>query len=91
MNFRKDGSPFWNQLCLAPVFDVEGRISHYLGLQSDVTAAVLQHGGTQSSIPQALCCGEAMAERLHCATQVKFELHRWHSQRSSAGWPEPCL
>jgi len=36
-NFRKDGTPFWNDLRVAPVTDVEGRISHYVGVLNDVT------------------------------------------------------
>lgn len=36
-NYRKDGSLFWNDLHIAPVFDEEGVITHYVGIQNDVT------------------------------------------------------
>lgn len=37
-NFRKDGSPFWNQLSVAPVSDpLSGKVTHYVGIQNDVT------------------------------------------------------
>ena len=36
-NYRKDGSMFWNELSLFPVFDAQGRLTHYVGLQVDVT------------------------------------------------------
>jgi PAS domain S-box-containing protein len=36
-NYRKDGSRFWNQLHIAPVRDAEGAVTHYVGIQEDVT------------------------------------------------------
>ena len=40
-NYRKDGSLFWNELSISPIFDAEGRVTHYLGIQKDVTEKVL--------------------------------------------------
>ncbi len=37
-NYRKDGTPFWNELTINPVFDEAGRLINFVGLQSDVTA-----------------------------------------------------
>ena len=36
-NFRKDGSVFWNRLSITPVRDASGEVTHYIGVQSDVT------------------------------------------------------
>jgi diguanylate cyclase (GGDEF)-like protein/PAS domain S-box-containing protein len=36
-NHRKDGTPFWNQLHLAPVRDGAGELSHYVGVLADVS------------------------------------------------------
>jgi signal transduction histidine kinase len=38
LNYRKDGTPFWNHLRLSPVRDEGGRLTHFIGVQSDVTA-----------------------------------------------------
>ncbi|MGI0488751.1 EAL domain-containing protein [Pantanalinema rosaneae CENA516] len=38
LNYRKDGSPFWNELIINPVFDNEGTLINFVGLQTDVTA-----------------------------------------------------
>ncbi len=38
LNYRKDGTPFWNQVHISPVRDGEGRVVHFVGLQVDVTA-----------------------------------------------------
>jgi sigma-B regulation protein RsbU (phosphoserine phosphatase) len=37
LNYRKDGTPFWNQLSVTPVRDDEGRTTHFIGIQSDIT------------------------------------------------------
>lgn len=40
-NYRKDGSLFWNELSIAPVKDSSGTITHYVGIQNDITARVV--------------------------------------------------
>jgi PAS domain S-box-containing protein len=37
LNYRKDGSTFWNQLTLSPIHDDDGVLIHYFGSQMDVT------------------------------------------------------
>jgi diguanylate cyclase (GGDEF)-like protein/PAS domain S-box-containing protein len=39
-NYRKDGSAFWNELYLSPVHDLNGRPTHFAGIQNDVTRRV---------------------------------------------------
>jgi len=41
LNHRADGSAFWNELVITPVFDTAGVLTHCVGLQSDVTDRVL--------------------------------------------------
>jgi PAS domain S-box-containing protein len=36
-NFKKDGTPFWNELTISPVRDPVGRLTHFLGFQADIT------------------------------------------------------
>jgi diguanylate cyclase (GGDEF)-like protein/PAS domain S-box-containing protein len=36
-NYRKDGTLFWNQLRMSPVFDDAGHLTHYVGIQTDIT------------------------------------------------------
>jgi PAS domain S-box-containing protein len=36
-NYRKDGTPFWNELTISPVRDARGRLSHFIGVQTDIT------------------------------------------------------
>lgn len=39
-NYRKDGQFFWNQLIISPIFDTDGHLEYYIGLQFDVTEEV---------------------------------------------------
>ncbi len=39
-NHRKNGELFYNHLALTPLFDNEGKLMYYLGVQYDVTAQV---------------------------------------------------
>lgn len=36
-NYRKDGSMFWNELSMSPIFGRNGEITHFLGIQKDIT------------------------------------------------------
>ncbi|WP_445157866.1 EAL domain-containing protein [Halomonas sp. E14] len=36
-NYRKDGTPFWNNLYLAPVRDFSGEVTHFVGVLHDIS------------------------------------------------------
>lgn len=38
LNYRIDGTPFWNRLSITPVRNDAGVVTHFIGVQSDVTA-----------------------------------------------------
>ena len=35
-NYRKDGTLFFNDLTVSPVFDDDGRVTRFIGIQDDV-------------------------------------------------------
>nr|AML77692.1 putative LOV domain-containing protein [Squilla maritima] len=37
LNYKKDGTPFWNLLTIAPIKDEEGNILKYIGMQVEVS------------------------------------------------------
>lgn len=39
-NYKKNGELFWNELYLSPVFGGDGKLTHYIGVQTDVTDRV---------------------------------------------------
>jgi two-component system, cell cycle response regulator len=36
-NYRKDGTPFWNELLVQPIRDADGTVSHFVGFHRDVS------------------------------------------------------
>lgn len=40
-NYRKDGSMFWNELSISPVFNADEKLTHFIGIQKDVSARVI--------------------------------------------------
>lgn len=40
-DYRKDGEAFWNELQLSPIVDDTGRVTHYIGVQNDITANIM--------------------------------------------------
>ena len=41
LNYRKDGSTFWNELSITPMFDANGQVTHFIGITRDITARKL--------------------------------------------------
>lgn len=39
-NYRKDGSLFLNEVYISPIRDKQGKITHYVGVQNDVTGRI---------------------------------------------------
>lgn len=39
-NYRKDGSPFWNELSITPLFNEADQLTYYIGIQKDVSEYV---------------------------------------------------
>jgi len=40
LNYRKDGTAFWNEVVISPVRDATGTVTHHVGVQYDVTARI---------------------------------------------------
>jgi PAS domain S-box-containing protein len=39
LNYRRNGTPFWNELTISPIMGAESReVTHFVGIQTDVTA-----------------------------------------------------
>ena len=48
-NRRKEGRVYWDQVSIAPIKDDKGTITHFLGIQTDVT----EHKNTQESLRES--------------------------------------
>ena len=40
LNYKKDGSPFWNLLSITPTLNREGKLLSFIGVQMDVSASL---------------------------------------------------
>ena len=40
LNYHKNGSSFWNEVTISPVWDAGGKATHYIGIQTDITARI---------------------------------------------------
>ncbi|MCX6549981.1 MAG: SpoIIE family protein phosphatase [Acidobacteria bacterium] len=49
LNYRKDSTTFWNRLSITPVRDSSGEVTHFIGIQSDVTARRLAEDSLRRS------------------------------------------
>ena len=42
-NYRKDGTMFYNELNISPIRNTEGLVTHFVGVQNDVTSREIAH------------------------------------------------
>ncbi|WP_214401990.1 SpoIIE family protein phosphatase [Pseudonocardia lacus] len=53
LNYRKDGTAYWNQVSITPVFDGNGRLVNFVGVQSDVTERVTVEQERRAALAEA--------------------------------------
>jgi len=77
-NYRQDGTPFWNEVSLAPVRSADGLVTEYIGIQNDVTERVEAEARVQYLAYHDALTGlanrHALQEALGAATEAA--LHR---------------
>ncbi|QDV26502.1 chemotaxis protein CheB [Aureliella helgolandensis] len=59
LNYRKDGSEFWNDLQITPVFDLDGEVRHFVGVQHDITNQMTAQKALQEANAASLRANEA--------------------------------
>ncbi|HEY9669051.1 MAG TPA: adenylate/guanylate cyclase domain-containing protein [Coleofasciculaceae cyanobacterium] len=40
LNYRKDGTLFWNELTISPIYDDDNTLTHFVGIQADISARI---------------------------------------------------
>ena len=63
-NYRKDGTAFWNALHIGPIYDEDGRLTHFYGSQWDVTDLIEERERTRR--------GKILAEELQHRSRNLF-------------------
>ncbi len=70
-NYRKNGSRFWNDLTLFPVFDEAGEPTHLVGIQNDVSDRRLASELEAQRAELASRVADVTAQRASLATEVR--------------------
>ena len=74
LNYRKDGTPFWNRLSITPVQDRGGTVTHFIGVQSDVTAEKGAKDALQKANELLETASRAMKRDLQAAADSQHAL-----------------
>lgn len=48
-NYRKNGSLFWNELFISPVFNTQGKLTNFIGIQNDISDRIRSEAALQES------------------------------------------
>ncbi|MBT2771211.1 EAL domain-containing protein [Halomonas sp. ISL-60] len=69
-NYRRDGTVFWNDLYISPVLDENGQVTHFIGVQNDISEqreyqAQLAHNAHHDALtglPNRLLLGQRLEQ-----------------------------
>ena len=66
INYRKDGTPFWNRMVIVPIRDGRGEITHHVAVHSDATVDVVDERADAASAE----LNDGHVDRMTLLTQV---------------------
>lgn len=72
INYRKDGSEFYNEFYIQPIRDEQGEVTHYVGIQRDIT----EHKRTEKALQEQNRLLEATLAELKAAQSRLIEQER---------------
>ena len=61
LNYRRDGTPFWNELSVSPVRGDAGTVTHFVGIQADVTSRVEAQATRDTALEQVAAAADRLA------------------------------
>ncbi len=73
-NFRQDGTPFWNRLSITPVRNEAGRMTHLIGVQTDVTKRRRTEEALRKAKQELESANQQMKDDLLAAAQIQQAL-----------------
>ena len=53
LNYRRDGTAYWNQVSISPVIDGAGELVNFVGVQNDVTERVIVEQERRAALAEA--------------------------------------
>lgn len=73
-NYRKNGTTFWNELTISPVFNEQDCLTHFIGVQSDITEKVEVMKALKDSEANYRKLNEQLEKTLEELTQTQSQL-----------------
>jgi len=74
LNYRKDGTPFWNRFSITPVRDAAKAVTHYIGVHTDVTRQKLAEDALHRSKEELEAVNRRMKRDLEAAAKLQKSL-----------------
>jgi diguanylate cyclase (GGDEF)-like protein/PAS domain S-box-containing protein len=74
LNYRADGTPFWNEVSIAPERDAQGHLVRWMGTQRDVTDRMRVHAKLHELAYYDALTGLANRSALH--DELRSSMHR---------------
>lgn len=94
LNHTKDGEPFWNRLSLTPVKDSSGEVTHFIGVQSDITKRKNAEEALREANHQLEMVNRRMTRNLEAAAAIQISLlpgKKPQSDKFNFSWVcQPC-
>ena len=80
LNYHKDGTPFWNDLYISPVLNECGELTHFVGVQNDITEERRYQAELSFNASHDLLTGlpnrSLLEDRLHQGCQISRRYRR---------------
>jgi PAS domain S-box-containing protein len=86
LNYRKDGTAFWNQLSVSPVFDGAGDLVSYVGVQTDVTERVRVESEREAAFAAEQSARQEAENARAVAERARADAERARSEAERARW-----
>ncbi|TCK26091.1 PAS domain S-box-containing protein [Pseudonocardia endophytica] len=74
LNYRRDGTAFWNQITISPVLDGDGELVNFVGVQSDVTERVIVEQERRAALADAEAARAQLRLLAEATTQMTAAL-----------------
>ena len=85
-NRRKNGTRFWNELSISPVRNADGEMTHFLGIQNDVTEQVLAQRELERRVHAVDSRHDEMRSKLYTDPLTEVANRRAFNEALTALW-----
>lgn len=86
LNYKKDGTPFWNELSIGPIYNDQGVLCYFMGSQKDVTEQMTVQKDLESSQKRINAVIESALDAVICI-DIDSQIIEWNATATATfGW-----